>query len=126
MHTTHLCRRSDTAYPSPHPLQCFWLFLIFYGMPSQLSAFKVPSQCDYLASVPGYCCYAGGSPPCIQPAGNWLASEFIGRQCAEAEPGWRHHTSCGSAQRLEASHTAHLNSQHPTIEARHCALAMCR
>ncbi len=61
--------------PRPPLLQCFWLFLIFYGMPAQLEAFKVPSQCDYLETVPGYCCYAGGSPSCIQPAGNWLASE---------------------------------------------------
>ncbi|KAL4452347.1 hypothetical protein ABPG75_008009 [Micractinium tetrahymenae] len=51
--------------------QCFWLFLIFYGLPAQLGAFKVVSQCDYYKAnaVPGFCCtpgVTGGSMDCSQ------------------------------------------------------------
>ncbi|KAL4450031.1 hypothetical protein ABPG77_010700 [Micractinium sp. CCAP 211/92] len=51
--------------------QCFWLFLIFYGMPAQLSAFKVVSQCEYYTAnaVPGFCCtpgVTGGPMDCSQ------------------------------------------------------------
>ncbi|KAI7841822.1 hypothetical protein COHA_004351 [Chlorella ohadii] len=45
--------------------QCFWLFLIFYGMPAKLDRFKIPSQCswftnpteyDFYNMPAGYCC----------------------------------------------------------------------
>ncbi|KAL6781722.1 FAP10B [Auxenochlorella protothecoides x Auxenochlorella symbiontica] len=48
--------------------QCFWLFLIFYGMPAQLPAFAIPSQCDYYQAQTTLCCEAG-SAACLQSGG---------------------------------------------------------
>lgn len=54
-----------TSLPRLLPPQCFWLFLIFYGMPAKLDRFKIPSQCDWFTNpteydfngMPaGYCC----------------------------------------------------------------------
>ncbi|EFN50910.1 hypothetical protein CHLNCDRAFT_59377 [Chlorella variabilis] len=47
--------------------QIFWLFLIFYGMPAQLSSFYVQSECEWMQrnSSPGFCCVPG-SAECSQ------------------------------------------------------------
>lgn len=46
--------------------QCFWLFLIFYGLPAQLEKFYVQSECEWLqGNAPaGFCCIPG-SPECL-------------------------------------------------------------
>ena len=56
------------SYPCPVPdPQIFWLFLIFYGMPAQLSSFYVQSECEWMQrnSSPGFCCVPG-SAECSQ------------------------------------------------------------
>ena len=63
--------------------QVFWLFLIFYGMPSQLPRYAVPSQCDYFTATAatGYCCplpmTEASTPQCYASAGGyWFASKL--------------------------------------------------
>ncbi|GAB4816684.1 hypothetical protein N2152v2_003730 [Parachlorella kessleri] len=38
--------------------QIFWIFLIFYGMPAQFEAFKLPNKCSWSL-------YAGETPVCV-------------------------------------------------------------
>ncbi|PSC72089.1 P-type ATPase [Micractinium conductrix] len=62
--------------------QCFWLFLIFYGMPAQLSAFYVPSACDWykVNTAPGFCCTPGTG------TGNLDCSAYYG--AVASQPGF--------------------------------------
>lgn len=48
--------------------QIFWVSLIFYGAHPHMDAYHVPSKCEYLKTLPGYCCSAGA--PCM-----WHANE---------------------------------------------------
>ena len=57
--------------------QIFWVCLIFYGGPAHLDSYRVPTECDHLKTLPGYCCSAGA--PCI-----WQASAFVIGFCGVA------------------------------------------
>lgn len=81
------------------PPQVFWLFLIFYGMPSQLSAFDVPSQSEfftnpaaygYTAMPQQYCCAPGtpdGTPGACFGPGSYLTTGARGAGRAGASGG---------------------------------------
>ena len=53
--------------------QCFWLFLIFYGLPARFSDYHIPSQCQYYQGSTDLCCAPAGSgaagPACLQSDG---------------------------------------------------------
>ena len=73
--------------------QIFWLFLIFYGMPRQFSAFHVPSECEYYATSTNLCCYAASPDACLQanggpylPGETPLCSISLEGSCSLEEP----------------------------------------
>lgn len=122
-------RRRVHPRPAPCPLpsrppQLFWLFLIFYGMPAQLSVYHVPSQCEwfkdptqygYAASTlpAGYCCNPDGPavsptiPACADSAYLQSSERGVGRAVWGCEDG-----AC-SASRCAAGHRARLLAAGP-------------
>ena len=65
--------RADPRFcPScPHPLQCFWIFLIFFGAPANMDYYSVPSQCDYFEAHSQLCCVPDAAPACLQSQGGY-------------------------------------------------------
>jgi Ca2+-transporting ATPase len=47
--------------------QCFWLFLIFYGMPAKLDRFKIPGQCSWFTNLTEYGFYGMPAGYCCNP-----------------------------------------------------------
>lgn len=96
-----------TTPRTPAGVQLFWLFLIFYGMPAQLSAFKVPSEADWFkdptrwdynqmpqqyccdptitdSTLAGYC-FGPGSYLTVSELQVWWVQRAGGLGCVNAE-----------------------------------------
>lgn len=83
---------TNLVTPPPLP-QCFWLFLIFYGMPAKLDRFKIPSQCswftnpteyDFYGMPAGYCC----NPDPAATVNNCNSSAYLTSSAWDAWQGW--------------------------------------
>lgn len=62
---------SSTVY------QVFWIFFIYFGMASTHGPVTVPTKCDYMKTVPGFCCFPDTVSCRNANGGLWLASESV-------------------------------------------------